>query len=65
MPIAPNTCVKNYPAVYRNPETLCEGCHDLARNIRLFEAANRAGTSLQELSSNFGDGMKDQAAAWA
>jgi DNA-binding HxlR family transcriptional regulator len=27
MPIALNTCVKNYPAVYRNPEILCEGRH--------------------------------------
>jgi hypothetical protein len=46
MPIALSTCIKNNPAVYRNPEALREGRYDLERNIRLFEEANRARTSL-------------------
>jgi hypothetical protein len=39
MPIALSNCIKNYPSVYRNPETLREGRYDLERNIRLFEKA--------------------------
>src|SRR5215472_12807326 len=41
MPIAQQTASKNYPAVYRNPETPREGHYDLERNIRLFEEPNR------------------------
>jgi hypothetical protein len=46
MPITFSTYVKDYRAVYRNPEILGEGRYDLERIIRLFEEANRVGTSL-------------------
>jgi hypothetical protein len=44
MPIALSTCVKDYPAVYRNPKILREGRYDLVLIICVFEEANRAGT---------------------
>jgi hypothetical protein len=46
MPIAFGTRVKDYPAVYRNPQILRQRRYDLVRIVCSLEEANRAGTRL-------------------